>query len=279
MQCRTSDSVSTAAEKELEMTRVSLVGLCVICAIALSAVAAAGASAQAPEYGRCEKAEKVGKEYKGKFSSSSCTKEVPEAERAKKGKYEWHPGTIRPKQTSSGGKGILEEVEKYAVGCESESSTGEYTGTKEGKDIVVKFKGCHSTPLTCTSAGHEKGELETKPLAGRLIWENEKTKKAAIDLFPEKGELFIEFNCEGKLSVAVKGSVLVPVKADKMGETFTLKFKAKHGFQVPEYYEEGGVKVKDVLLSDFAEKGYDQAGQSETVTVKNEEKLEVNTVV
>ena len=71
----------------------------------------------------------------------------------------------------------------------------------------------------------------------------------------------------------------MPVKTNKMAETFALKFKAKHGFQTPEYYEEGGKKVKDVLLSDFAEKGFEQAGQNETVTVKNEEKLEVNTVV
>lgn len=255
------------------------VGLVVVSACLVCCALAGSAWAAAPEYGRCLKAEKVGKEYKGKFSKSNCTVEAPPAERAKKGKFEWYPGAVKVDQTSTGGKGILEEVGKYAVGCSSESSTGEYTNPKEGKNIVVKFKNCISGPFTCTSEGHEKGELETKPLAGRLVWENEKTGKTAIDLFPEKGELFIEFNCEGKLSVAVKGSVLVPVKADKMGETFSLKFKAKHGFQTPEYYEEGGKKVKDVLLSDFAGKGYEQAGQTETVTVKNEEKLEVNTVV
>ena len=261
------------------MIRVKPTSACVGTMLITSLVMAASAFAAAPEYGRCQKAEKVGKVYKGKFSNSGCTTEVPEAEREKRGKYEWYPGASKVRQTSSGGKGVLEEVGKYAVGCESEASTGEYSGTKEGKHLVVKFKHCISGPLTCTSEGHEKGELETKPLAGRLVWEDEKTKKAAIDLFPESGELFIEFNCEGKLSVAVKGSVLVPVKADKMGEDFTLKFKAKHGFQAPEYYEEGGKKVKDVLLSDFAEKGYEQAGQTITSTVQNEEKLEVNTVV
>ena len=261
------------------MKHVRLVGLCLVAMCGCAVVAVPSASATAPEYGRCLKAEKVGKEYKGKFSKSSCTVEVPPAERSKKGKYEWYPGAVKLGQTSSGGKGVLEEVGKYAVGCSSESSTGEYTGTKEGKNLVVKFKNCISGPLTCTSEGYEKGELVTKPLAGRLVWENEKTGKTAIDLFPEKGELFIEFNCEGKLSVAVKGSVLVPVKANKMAETFTLKFKAKHGFQTPEYYEEGGKKVKDVLLSDFAGKGYEQAGQTITSTVKNEEKLEINTVV
>ena len=43
--------------------------------------------------------------------------------------------------------------------------------------------------------------------------------------------------------------------------------------------KKAAVKVKDVLLSDFAGKGYEQAGQTITSTVKNEEKLEVNTVV
>jgi hypothetical protein len=247
--------------------------------VAIAAVSAGVATAAAPEYGRCEKAEKVGKEYKGKFSSSKCTVEVPEAERAKKGKYEWHPGAVKAGQTSTGGKAYLEEVGKYAVGCASESSTGKYTGTKEGGHLIVKFKKCESGPLTCTSPGHETGELETRPLAGRLVWEDEKTKKVAIDLYPESGELFIEFNCQGKLSVAVEGSVLVPVKTDKMGETLALKFKAKHGFQTPEYYEEGGVKVRDVLFSNFAEKGFEQSGQTETTTVKNEEPLEVNDVV
>ena len=209
------------------MRCVRLVGLCLVATFALSAFVAASASASAPEYGRCEKATKVGKEYKGKFSNSGCTTEVPESERAKKGKYEWQPGAVKTGQTSSGGKGVLEEVGKYAVGCASESSTGEYTGTKGGKHIIVKFKKCESGPLTCTSEGHEKGELETKPLAGKLVWENEKTKKAAIDLFPESGELFIEFNCEGKLSVAVKGSVLVPVKARQDGRNVHLEVQSQ----------------------------------------------------
>ena len=262
------------------MKCLRLGALIVAVACTACALMAASAMASAPEYGRCLKAEKVGKEYKGKFSASKCTIEVPVAERAKKGKYEWFPGSAKSGQTSIGGKAVLEEVEKYAVECTSESSTGgKYVGTKEGSNLIVKFKGCESGPFTCTSAGHEKGELETKPLGGKLVWENEKTKKVAIELFPEKGETFIEFNCEGKLSVSVKGAILVPVKTDTMASTFTLKFKAKHGFQVPDFYEEGGVKVKAALFSDFGEKGYEQAGQNETVTVTNEEPLEINAVV
>ena len=49
------------------------------------------------------------------------------------------------------------------------------------------------------------------------------------------------------MTVKSKGSVLVPIKADKMASTFRLKFKSKHGFQKPEEYEENGKKIKDVL--------------------------------
>ncbi len=251
------------------------VAWCLVAVCALGTVMATNALASPPEYGRCLK---VAKPYNGGFTNSGCTTKSE----SKTGKYEWYAGAIKAKQTSSGGPGKLEEANKYGVACSSESSTGEYTGTKEGKNLVVKFKGCKVTPFVCTSPGHEEGELETYPLEGRAVWENEKLHKTALDLFPSVGhETFIEFTCgkHEEITVKVKGSVLVPIKPDKMGSTFTLKFKSKHGFQTPEEYEENGKKVKDVLYSDFTEKGYDQAGQTETVTVKNEEKLELNAYV
>lgn len=261
------------------MIRVRVAGVGVLVALAVSVAAAATASAQAPEYGRCEKAEKVGAEYKGKFSDSGCTKEVPEAERAKKGKYEWHPGVLKAKQTSKGGKGILEEAGKYAVGCESEESSGEYSGTKDVRHLIVKFKKCEAPGLVCTSAGHERGELETVPLEGRVVWENEAKRKTALDLFPEGGGEFIEFNCGGTLTVAVRGSILVPVKADKMSETVVLKYVGKKGIQKVQDYEEDGSKVKDVLEANFAGTGFVQASQTISSTVTNEEKLELNAYV
>ncbi len=257
------------------MRHVRVVVLCLIGACLASVLPSAGAWATPPEYGRCLK---VAKPYNGGFTNSGCTTKSE----SKTGKYEWYPGAVKHGQTSSGGPGKLEEANKYGVACASESSTGEYTGTKEGKNLVVKFKGCKVTPFVCTSPGHEEGELETYPLEGKAVWENEKEHKTALDLFPSVGhETFIEFTCgkHEEITVKVKGSVLVPIKPDKMASTFTLKFKAKNGFQVPQEYEENGKKVKDVLYSDFTEKGYDQAGQTETVTVKNEEKLELNAYV
>ncbi len=255
------------------MRYLKRLGICVAAVCALGAVLVASASAAAPEYGRCEKV--TAKPANGGFTNSSCTKKSE----TKTGKYEWHSGVVKVKQTSVGGKGILEEVGKNAVGCASETSSGEYSGTKNVKNLIVKFKKCESGPFVCTSPGHELGELETKALEGRVVWENEKTKKTALDLFPQGGGVFIEFKCGETLTVSVRGSILVPVKSDKMSLTVPLKYKSKHGFQQVERYEENGESIKDVLESNFANKGFDQAGQTITSTVTNEEKLELNAVI
>jgi hypothetical protein len=245
--------------------------------IALSAVVAAAAP---PEYGRCVKVPKIEKKYNGAYTDKGCTIKSETSS----GKYEWMPGGVKLGQTSAGGKGTLQEVGKYAVGCESESSTGEYVGTKEARHVVVKFKGCHVPPFVCASPGHPAGELETKELEGRVVWKNEAKHEASVDLLPtpeKPGELepkFIAFSC-GALTVVVRGSVLVPIEANKMASTFKLKFKEKNGFQEVKDYEEGGKLFEDILEANFEGKGWAKSGQTITVTVKNEEELELNTYV
>jgi hypothetical protein len=261
------------------MRRLGLAGACLLVALALSATAVASASAAAPEYGRCKKLTAVGKVFHGKYSDSKCTKAVTKEEEATKGKFEWVPGVEKAIQTSKGGKAVLEESGKFEVGCESEESRGEYSGTKDVKHLIVKFKKCEAPGLVCTSEGHEKGELETRSLEGRVVWENEKAKKAAFELFPEGGSDFIEFNCGGTLTVAVRGAILVPIKTNTMSATAVLKYVGKKGIQALEDYEEGGAKVRAVLEANFAGKGFVQASQSITSTVTNEEKLELNSVV
>ena len=259
------------------MRRLRLVGPCLLVTCVVGAIVVASALAAPPEYGRCDKAAKVGKVYTGNFTNSGCTTKSE----AKTGKYEWFPGALKAKQTSTGGKGVLEEVGKYAVGCESESSTGEYTGTKEGKNIVVKFKGCKVDSVHL-HFGRTRNRRTGNVPVGRAGWCGKMKKDTRRRWICSRrwGTKRSSNSTVVQLSrSSVKGSVLVPIKADKMSETFTLKFKSKHGFQTPEYYEEEGVKIKDVLLSDFAGKGYDQSGQTITSTVKNEEKLELNAYV
>jgi hypothetical protein len=279
-------SLAQAKMRERErMMQVKPLVLCMIAAIVASAVLASSASAAAPEFGRCLKAEKVGKEYEGKFSEAKCLKEVPASERATKGKYEWFPGAVKNKQTSVGGTGALETAIKHlGVGCETEKSTGEYVGTKEVKNIFVTFTGCHSGPEVCESPGHAKGELETKVLEGTAVWESKAKKKTDLELFPQAGaEKFIEFTCGLHLTVSVRGKILVPIKNDAMKSTEILKYTATKGIQKPDEYEtESGGKEKAFLESLFLseEKNeYEQAGMTIESKVTNEEPLELNLVV
>jgi hypothetical protein len=252
-----------------------VLGVAMATAMIAAVAAVSGAYAQAPEYGRCVKVPKIEGKYGGGYEDKGCTK----ASGTKSGKYEWLPGGVKLDQTSIGGKAVLQEAGKYAVGCKTESSTGEYFGTKEARKLIVKFTGCQVAPYVCNSPGHPEGELETKELEGRVVWKNEAKHEAALDLFPAHGEeLFISFSC-GELKVKVKGSILVPIQANKMSATFKLKYKQKGGLQEVKFYEEGGKLVEDILEADFAEKGWAKAGQTITATVKNEEELELNTYV
>jgi hypothetical protein len=259
--------------------------VCVVAGIACSAAFATSAFAMAPEFGRCLAAEKVGKEYKGKFEEAKCLKEAPAVERAKKGKYEWYPGAVKNKQTSVGGSATLETAIRHlGVGCEAEKSIGEYVGTKEVKNIFVTFTGCHSGPEVCESPGHAKGELETKALEGTVEWENKAKKKTDLMLLPQGGaEKFIEFTCGLHLTVSVRGKILTPIKNDAMKTTEKLRYTATKGIQKPDAYEtESGGKEKAYLESLFLSEQkneWEQAGQTITATVTNEEALELNLAV
>jgi hypothetical protein len=128
------------------------------------------------------------------------------------------------------------------------------------------------------SPGKAEGEVVTVPLAGSLVWEKF-GKKVSIDLVPQSGELFTEFQC-GPANVKVKGSVLTNVAANKAETKFELKFTAKKGKQKPEYYYTSSTeKVKDVLISKIGATEFEQAGQTLTNVQTNEEALEVNTVI
>jgi hypothetical protein len=254
------------------MRGLNRIGLCLLAAFALGAIAANAAFAEAPELGRCLKAEKIGKTYNGGFTNSSCTS----ASQGKTGKYEWFPGAAKVKQTTKGGKGQLETVGKLGVECQTETSTGEYSGAKEVKNVVVTFEGCESAGIKCNTAGSAAGELVTRTLEGTYGFENKARKKTAFDLYPKgKTGLFIEFSCTG-LQIAVRGSILVPIKSDKMALTTSLKYKATRGVQKVQSFE--GMP-KDVLETTHQGLPYEESGQNITTTLTNEEKLELNAVV
>lgn len=251
------------------MKRVRIMGLCIVAALVVSAAAAASAMAEAPEIGRCVKvAAKT-----GKFTSSSCTKEKSGSS------YEWVAGAEKGGFTGTGTAATLETVTKVKVTCKAETSSGDITSPKTVYINKVIFTGCESLAKKCTTAGAAEGEVVTNPLVGELHWENKASKKVSLDLVPAMGELFVQFVC-GPAAAEVKGSILVPLKADKMETSPVEKFKASKGKQKPEAYETStGEKVVDVLQSKIGATEFEQSGQTVTNTQVDEEALEISAVV
>jgi len=254
------------------MTKHRLLGLCLAAALACSAVGATSAWAEAPELGRCVS------HAGGKYTNNVCTKA---ATGKIVGKYEWEPGAVKAKFTGVGGVATLETVHKVKVTCKTEVSSGEYTSPKTVGNINVTFTGCESLGYKCKTTTSAEGELSTVPLAGTLRWENATKTKVAIDLVPQSGELFIEFQC-GPADAKVQGSVMTNVPVDIVKTVFEQKFTAKLGKQKPEYYYTAtGEKVKDVLISKIGGPGaeLEQSGQTVTNLQTDEEPLELNRYV
>jgi hypothetical protein len=274
--------------KGKQMRRIKIAGLCLVAALVASVAVAATASAAAPELGRCVKNVAVEKKFSGSYSDSKCTKAVSEAEREKKGKYEWLPGPgANNGFTTSGGAATLTTKGGKTVTCTSEKSSGEYIagGDNKHEKTVVEFAGCKSNGFACTTAGKSTGELVTNELLGEVGYEVAAKKKTALKLYPApsaKGK-FIEFKCVG-LEIKVRGKgeeagagILVNIKNDKMTTTEALKYKASKGIQKPVKWE--GPNPETYLESNFENLGYEQSGQTITSTVKNEEAIELNAVI
>jgi hypothetical protein len=163
------------------------------------------------------------------------------------------------------------------VTCEGESASGEDSATKEVAGVIVSFSGCESSGQKCTTPGLAEGDLETKTLDGTLGWETESSKKVALDLSPVgRTGPFLEYRCVGGAPVTVTGSVLVPVKADKMDLTSALKYVARKGRQKPEHLEG---EANDVLTASLNGEVFEPVGVTSTVTLVSEEALEINAVV
>jgi hypothetical protein len=254
----------------LRMRRLRTIGFAVVAAVAMGVVSATAAMAlEAPELGRCVAL------AKGKFTNSVCTKK---ASGTTVGTFEWEPGAVKNKFTGVGATATLETIHKVKVTCKTEASSGEYTSSKTVGNIAVKFTGCESLKYKCKSPGAAEGEIKTRVLAGTLRWETATKSKVAIDLVPQEGELFVEFQC-GPANAIVKGSVMTNVPVNIAKTVFEQKFTATKGKQKPEfYYTASKEKIKDVLISKIGGPGaeLEQSGQTVTNTQTDEEPLELN---
>lgn len=267
------------------MRRTRIVGLCLVAVFALAAVMASSASASAPEFGRCLKA---ATKAVSNYDSAKCVKlasEDPgtEAEKIKKGSFQWSPGVVKNKFTTkmkSATIATLETVGGTKITCTEEISTGEYTGLKTIGKMVAEFSNCETNKLKCESPGAGFGKINTHPLGGPIGFETEVIPASkdhlASELHSESGNV-AEFECAG-LKVAVKGSVLHKITANSMKLTATEKFTASKGKQKPEHFA-GGVAKEHILETSLNGGTFEQSGQTITSILTNEEKVEANSVL
>ena len=226
----------------------------------------------APEFGRCIKVAAG----TGKYANTSCT-----ALHGQEG-YEWSPGVLKPHFATqiTSGSVTLEAVKGSRVTCKSETGTGEYTGLKTVGGVVITLTGCELLGDQCSSAGALAGEIVTQPLEGVLgidkLGATSSQDLLGLDLFPigRTGSV-MEFSC-GVTPASVQGSVIVPVKADKMFLTSTLRYSAAKGKQKPESF---AGEPRDILEASLNVQAFEQLGLTLETTQTNSEAVEVNAVV
>jgi hypothetical protein len=237
------------------MKRIRIGGLCLVAVLAMSAVVVASASAALPEYQTCYKVTKVTVEYtvikivkgvevpvvkeraidEGRYTESGCKAKAGEPGTyypGPEGKYELGSLAQAKKVTFRGGGGPVKLVvpgyPKATLECKSSKSQGEYSGTKEEKNVVIEFKGCGIEKIEpherekdahiCSSEPAVKtGVIKTNPLKGQLGYlegKGTKTPTVGILLEPEAGGGYLsEFSCE-VVSIRDKGAMIGELTGD-----------------------------------------------------------------
>jgi len=245
-------------------------------------VEASGGGQASAEFGRCVKVAAG----KGKYNSATCTSSGGE------NSYTWYPafGSGKPLKKLGFTTAIKASTElKLAtkskkISCTGETSTGEYSGLRTVAGVALTLTGCDKsttkTSESCQGTGAKEGEVVTDTLDGELgIIETSKNgpaeNKIGLDLEPASGEAIAEFHC-GSTFVSVEGSVIVQVTTDKLVGTETLKYTQAIDVQKPSHFEGG---AEDVLQAKFGAASFEQMGLTLTTTQKNEETVEVNSVV
>jgi alpha-tubulin suppressor-like RCC1 family protein len=236
--------------------------------------------AEAPEFGTCVK---VAAGH-GSYGNAGCT--TAGGTKA----FEWYSafGGAKPLVKAHFTTSIkalteakLETKSGQPITCKGESSTGEYSGQKAVANVVVTFTGCHlGVSGNCQSTAAPEGEIVTNTLKGvlgvvKVSSEGPVKNKIGLDLSPAEAPSLAELECAGT-PVAVRGSIIVEVKANSMLNKVTLKYVQVKGVQKPSQF---AGEPLDVLETRFAEGPFAQAGLALTTNLLDEEKLEVNSVV
>ncbi len=228
-------------------------------------------ASEPPEFGSCRKLAPGS----GPYANAGCTTSGGKQD------YAWETGAPASGLTIglSAGAAVIETVGGGKLACTGASGAGSYVGSKQLGGLVLTLSGCEHAGTSCSSAGAPAGEIVSGTLEGALGVEKlgaiASRDKLGLDLFPagRTGSL-MQFNC-GAEAVSLRGSVIAPVKANKMAVATTLKFKASRGRQKPAGFVG---EAADVLEASFQGGPFEQAGLTLAGTVSGEQALEMNSV-
>jgi len=268
------------------MRRIKIAGLCLVAVFAVSVAMAASASAvTGPEYGRCIKAPT---KALTNYDSAKCIKfasEDPgtEAEKLKKGNYEWTKTILKPGFTVALKPTTIATLENKSgtkVTCKKLTGKGEYTGLTTEIVTETVFSECESGGIKCNSTGDPAGVIKVKELGGELgvISTGVPVTKSKVGtvVFPKGGtptskSEFVFFACAGVLTAKVHNSVISPITANAMKLIATVKFSGAKGVQKPQKFEGG---ANNFLETSFSGAPLEPSSQVATTLVTNEEKIE-----
>jgi hypothetical protein len=299
------------------MKRMRIMGLGLIAVFAVAALVAASASATAPRFGRClahaeglftdgncKTLAKTAGEGKFEFYPAFGKAHNGEEKKVVKGGYKSE--AIGSSEHRIVLEGTGEKIgTKTEVECKKQTSDGTITSDTTASAEHIVYTGCESSKIGCNSTGASPGEIKVEPLTVTLGLEaigynkekhiEEPAKdKAAQDFTPKSGTKIVEFTCATALHVIVESlggrGILAPAKTNAMINAATVKFNGTGGGQKPEKLAEsielstGKVTYSEEisLLAAFekppAGPEFEESGQTQTNNVKDEEKVEVNTV-
>ncbi len=224
------------------MTRIRIIGFCLLAAFATASVASASASAALPEYMVCGNAAKVNKVWQGHYTSALCT-EASKVESG--GEYELEKGFGKKATfTAKASSAILASTEvPDEMECKSTTASGEFTGAKEAKDVVLKATGCETGEAKCTTTGDLTGHITTNALKGEFGYIAGKGTKAptiGLLLEQESTTYAAEFIC-AETHVRTKGPIIGEVTGDinAISAESTYTFRQSHGVQEYSNFEGG----------------------------------------
>jgi len=196
------------------------------------------------------------------------------------------PGGFPVKFTATSGAGKLETAGvdgvHRTVTCKSDTASGEITGAKTAKAIVVVFKECSAVEsgitFNCGTITTNKLTAEPNYLTNPAV-----AGEVGLDLKPEAGNEFAKFTCTaGFLSetLTVTGSVVGKITpTNKLTKTYALTFAQTAGKQRYEGYFVGATFTKDILETAGAGAhifGPEQSAIEGTESITTEKEVELS---